>query len=285
MDGSPTLPRIAGWFSVFSSPSSHFRRRRVDRSRAHLSTLLSTSPTMRPVRISSQPRSTAVQPSIRRPVAARAADKSSLPSASTTAPARNVRYVEVPGSVPANDSPWHTNNANFPMMGSTQSPSPSPLTVSSSSKGRGWSPIVMEDQGRSRPTSPYGFMPIGGKEDSNSGRFTPPASPYSFHKPRTVSPSMMSILTEDTTETGSMTLDSRSMTPTTYYRASPREWESPRPKTPTGRKSPFKKEDDSIRKSRIKTEMCMHYNSGRVCPFGAGESTTTAPYTVLLLLN
>ena len=28
-------------------------------------------------------------------------------------------------------------------------------------------------------------------------------------------------------------------------------------------------DDDSVRKSRIKTEMCMHYANGRPCPFGA----------------
>jgi hypothetical protein len=39
----------------------------------------------------------------------------------------------------------------------------------------------------------------------------------------------------------------------------------------SGRKSPFSKanEDELARKTRVKTELCMHYENGRPCPFGA----------------
>jgi hypothetical protein len=74
--------------------------------------------------------------------------------------------------------------------------------------------------------------------------------------------------------------------PSTYRPSTPQDvWQkqSSRPKTPTGRKSPFVKnshansissnnngaDDDSVRKSRLKTEMCMNYASNRPCPFGA----------------
>ena len=53
--------------------------------------------------------------------------------------------------------------------------------------------------------------------------------------------------------------------------------ESPRPATPNsissshGHKSPFSPtpgKDDEVRKTRIKTELCMHFSKGRPCPFG-----------------
>jgi Zinc finger C-x8-C-x5-C-x3-H type (and similar) len=82
---------------------------------------------------------------------------------------------------------------------------------------------------------------------------------------------MMSYISDDTDETASMTLDtsSRMGSPSPY--GSPTfSRGSPRPKTPTGRGSPFAKtEDDPLRKNRIKTEMCMHYVNNRPCPFGA----------------
>jgi len=35
------------------------------------------------------------------------------------------------------------------------------------------------------------------------------------------------------------------------------------------KKSAFAREDDSVRKTRIKTELCMHYEKGNPCPFGS----------------
>lgn len=67
--------------------------------------------------------------------------------------------------------------------------------------------------------------------------------------------------------------------PSSYYR--PGTPQTPRPKTPTGRKSPAprtpggrkspfpKTDDEATRKTRIKTEMCMHYVQNRPCPWGA----------------
>ena len=86
---------------------------------------------------------------------------------------------------------------------------------------------------------------------------------------------MLSILTQDTSETASLTVESRTpsgmQTPPYQLNYHPLASPRDRPKTPTGKKSPFKSnaDDESVRKSRIKTEMCMHYRSGRPCPFGA----------------
>jgi hypothetical protein len=145
-----------------------------------------------------------------------------------------------------------------------------------------------------RTSSPYGFVPI---EEGRQQRFVSPCpSPYDFRKPEP-SPSMMSVATETTVETLGMTLGSSmspstvSMTPPPLYRPNPyardsnshASWSrpptpnmfrvsSPRPKTPTnGRKSPFAKscDDEASRKTRIKTELCMHYVGGTPCPWGA----------------
>lgn len=249
-----------------------------------------------------------MNPNLRRPVAARPGKASrrapTLPHANvgfTAPPVQNVRYVTTPQTPfdasyynASDDNSWH----NHSMQNYT---SPSPMTVSSVSP-RGWSPTPME-QRSGGAASPYGFVPIGTTATAmtapsiSHGRFTPPTSPYGATgcwKPTrhgTVSPSMMSILTEDTVDTASLTVDTNSFrfTPVSA-RPSPRPWE--RPATPssttstantaTGRKSPYAKkqtaqdDDSSTRKIRIKTEMCMHYSSGKVCPFGAGTYKSSA---------
>ena len=234
---------------------------------------------MRPVRRPSQARSSPVptnpSPQITRPIPSTATN----PTVSPQVQPRGVRYVDVRVAIPA-ESPFPQEGSND-MMQFMHPQSPSPMTVANSSTGAAWSPIPTFDGRSHATTSPFGFVPI---EEKRGGRFTPPISPYTFHKPVTVSPSMMSILTEDTSETASMTIESSSHiggSPAAFHLQQQQQQQafhnrrspSPsfRPKTPTGRMSPFLKsmDDDSIRKSRIKTELCMHYSSGRPCPFGA----------------
>lgn len=191
------------------------------------------------------------------------------PQARASPSGERLRYVDIRVAVPV-DAPYTQENILQYMNPPIHGASPTSMTSHTSSgmsPTRGW-----------RPNSPYGFVPIP-KDDRGPSRFTPPASPYDFRK-ASPSPSMLSTVTSETGEMSSMTLDSRmspalaSMTPS-VYRPSPTPQDVAsrdvcRPKTPTGRRSPYpKNEDDSVRKSRIKTEMCMHYANGRPCPFGA----------------
>ena len=136
-----------------------------------------------------------------------------------------------------------------------------------------------------RPVSPYGFKPIktGGAQQgfSSHPRFSPSPGILAGKD----SPSY-SVMTEDTEM---MTLDSmnrfspssfrsvtpaspycRSVTPTTSEYSSFRSRSGNKSPSLSGRQSPFKKEgDDEVKKTRIKTEMCMHYENGNVCPFGS----------------
>lgn len=187
--------------------------------------------------------------------------------------------------------------------------SPSPLRAASPSFSPGsymsHPPLAsgMGGGGGRQCKSPYGFIPIprhgddqppaqhrgGGGPPPPSHRFTPPlSSPLSYRK-SICSPSMFSTISNDDTEdTASLTLDasissrlgspypvggygSRTGTPL-LGRSSPRPW------TPTalgagggGRQAPFPDDDSTtlVRKTRIKTEMCMHYVNHRPCPFGA----------------
>jgi hypothetical protein len=135
----------------------------------------------------------------------------------------------------------------------------SPVTVVS----RGWS--------TPQPRSPYDFVPI--KEERNTaGRYTPPV----YQKNGTASPSMRSIVTEDTVSE-SWGDDSFGMMRWNSSPANSMFRASPRLKSPLGKKSPFKQvttttttDDELNRKTRIKTEMCIHYMNGKICPFGSG---------------
>ena len=40
------------------------------------------------------------------------------------------------------------------------------------------------------------------------------------------------------------------------------------PSPTLGRKSPYKIVDETVKRTRLKTELCMHLQNGRVCPFG-----------------
>jgi len=176
------------------------------------------------------------------------------------------RYVDIRAPVPV--SQFHDgSNGYFQPVGQT----PSPLTVATGSSA---SPTPH----RRRSNSPYSFVPI--PRDGNDLRGT--ASPYSFRKVTSPSPSSLSMITSDgTVETASMTMDSSYSricsptfgTPPLFRPPTPQSRESPRPRTPTGRKSPFPKSnggaEDATRKTRIKTEMCMHYLQNRPCPFAS----------------
>ncbi|GKY95258.1 hypothetical protein MPSEU_000488100 [Mayamaea pseudoterrestris] len=198
----------------------------------------------------------------------------------------NVEYVTLTGQI--------QNDSQFEQGGFIDYFSPYLVTRGPNARhGRNnqfTSPMV------ARTSSPYGFVPI---EEGRQQRFVSPCpSPYDFRKPDP-SPSMMSVATDTTVETlgttfgSSMSPSTVSMTPPPLFRPNPcaREFAyipsrssrpptptsyrtpSPRPKTPTtnGRKSPFavSVDDEAARKTRIKTEMCMHYVGGTPCPWGA----------------
>lgn len=118
-----------------------------------------------------------------------------------------------------------------------------------------------------RSLSRSSFKPLDGP---GVGSLNAPDSPYEYRK-MAFSPSMMSFVSDDTEETASLTLDTSSrMGSPIAFSSTPFGRVSPRPHTPSGRSSPFaKNEDDPHRKNRIKTEMCMHYANNRPCPFGA----------------
>lgn len=189
----------------------------------------------------------------------------------------NHRQIQImmpyrPSSMQGRSTP--TNNIRRPIPSRSRTLSPSIHCIEilhndGSEQGMMTSPITVWNSPQS--CSPYDFVPI--KEERPSGRFTPPV----YHKNgATTSPSMRSVLTEDTVSEswgddsfGMMRWNSSPVNST--FRVSPRM------KSPPGKKSPFKQvtttttsDDELNRKTRIKTEMCMHYKNGRMCPFGSG---------------
>jgi hypothetical protein len=231
---------------------------------------------MKPFEDHTSPRPPEAPPILHRPIPAKFGISAPNASAPAWSPqGRDTHYINQQVAIPAEPESYPPVNS----VRYNQHNNSSPSLVNAGRMRASPVPAGV----RSRPTSPYAFVPIDGRPS----RF----SPYNFQKSGNVSPSMMSILTEDTTDSASDTLGSRASTtgvtsPPFYagYRtatSSPlylianhptQQEQPPRPKTPTGKKSPFKSssgDDDSIRKSRIKTEMCMHYSSGRPCPFGS----------------
>ena len=266
----------------------------------------------------------------------------------TTPPVRSVRCVEVPtldtmelqldssfaspssgyGYASAYDSIGNKLNSHFS--------SASPLTVASSASSVGWNSPTP-----SRVASPYGFIPIAG-ESTPKGRFSPPFSPiqdscWKSTSPKggdletskvtkrrigTISPSV-SIFTQDTAETASLTLDTKPTLGSAntshygYYNSDRSSWnsisegkaEAHDHDIATSITQAAGKEDGKTRRTivvrnkavlsgsvgngkitindqfksgrsatspaalpknnrRVKTELCMHYEANKTCPFG-----------------
>lgn len=192
-----------------------------------------------------------------------------------------VRYVTV--AIPASLQPTAENMARY--FNPSSKPSESPMTVMST----GTNSVAPASSSKSfHPQSSYGFVPISHESPRESRPFSPPLSPYIYGQ-SSPSPSMMSTMTTETFTSGKgLDRMSPAFFPSVYRPSTPQDSttaSAARPKTPTGRKSPFVKssngmnspsfginsnsDDDSVRKSRIKTEMCMHYSNNRPCPFGA----------------
>jgi hypothetical protein len=197
-----------------------------------------------------------------------------------------VRYVTV--AIPADLEPTPENMARyFNPTASKHSSSESPMTVITSGTSS-----VAPAFSSFRPQSPYGFVPISHETPRGGRPFSPPMSPYNYGH-ASPSPSVMSTMTEETFTSGKA-LDKMSPAffPSVYRPPTPQDPTTVvavRPKT--GRKSPFAKsytaftnpsapsptnstatgnlDDDSVRKSRMKTEMCMNWANNRPCPFGA----------------
>jgi hypothetical protein len=170
---------------------------------------------------------------------------------------QNVRFSDFRVPTPAGKS---TSDLNY-MKATARCSTPSTVSTSGT-----WSPSPSL---ASRSSSPYGFIPIG-----TDDRFTPPVSPYDFQK--TYPSSSTSAWSETTIDTVRFKASLRAspgfaaLGAPPVFRPTPKGRESPRPRTPTGKKSPFQKSDDDLtRKTRIKTEMCLHFTNGRPCPFGA----------------
>jgi hypothetical protein len=188
-----------------------------------------------------------------------------------------VRYVTV--AIPADLQPTRENLARF---FNPSKPSESPVTVMTA----GTNSVAPASISRSyRPQSPYGFVPISHETPPGARPFSPPLSPFNYGQD-SPSPSMMSTITTETFTLGKgLDRMSPAFFPSVYRPPTPQDSSTvSRPRTPTGRKSPFVKttngsnspststsifDDDSVRKSRLKTEMCMHYSNNRPCPFGA----------------
>lgn len=170
-----------------------------------------------------------------------------------------VRYLDIRVAVPV-DCPPH-QVADYLVKNAAASTAAaavaSPLTVASYESPR-------------RSESPYGFIPI-------SDVASPMVNHHHHHRGMLSPFSPSSALSKGTVETAESTLATAvrmaspglmaSLAPP-LYQSSPT---SSRAKSPRV-KSPFlavtTEEDDSVKKTRLKTELCMHYANGRPCPFG-----------------
>ncbi|GAX26501.1 hypothetical protein FisN_23Lh026 [Fistulifera solaris] len=176
-----------------------------------------------------------------------------------------------PQQSPKHHSPLHIRRP-IPSRSRTQSPSIQCIEIPHTGDDGMTSPVTVVSRGWStpQPRSPYDFVPI--KEERNTaGRYTPPV----YQKNGTTSPSMRSLVTEDTVSE-SWGDDSFGMMRWNSSPANSTFRASPRLKSPLGKKSPFKQvatatstDDELNRKTRIKTEMCIHYMNGKMCPFGS----------------
>ena len=155
------------------------------------------------------------------------------------------------------------------------------------------SPVTLVGEKQSSRTSfqrssQASFKPVLSPEESflnlSFRSFTPPTSPY-YKKAVASSPSCFTTASDATETTVSESFclspsptfgsqrgtpyDSLASTPVNYSKSTGAEYLTPTRKSPTKRiKSPYP--DDTGRKQRVKTELCMHYLRGNPCPFGSG---------------
>ena len=176
------------------------------------------------------------------------------------APSSTVRYLDIRVAVPSDLS--EDQLEKYLAKHGSMAPEASPLTVAS--------PLYDASPSGHGRDSPFGFIPIESSPFNSTHGSRSPFSPSNV--------SMKSSGTATTAES-SLAIALRAASPGLVASLAPPLYESPRHKTSSspspasistnGRKSPFVDTDDTVKKTRLKTELCMHYANGRPCPFGS----------------